>query len=342
MVNIILCGGSGTRLWPFSREKKPKQFCNLINQYSLFQDTVLRNKDIIEKIIIVTNNKYYQLAKTQVEKLNLKKVIFILEPIGRNTAPAVTIACLSLNKDEIVVVSPSDHYIMNKNKYCSDIMKSKVYAKNNYLVTFGIRPSKPDTGFGYIKANGENVVSFHEKPDENISLKYFTSGKYFWNSGMFAFKAGVFLEELRNFSEDIYNASFEAYNNKKTNKNIKIIPKNYMKKIRADSIDCAVMEKSKKIKMIISNFGWADLGSFESIYETLNHDSNGNVITENSIVCNSNNNLIISNKKIITLIDINELIVVDTKDAILISNKGSSYKIKKLIPEIIKTTPSVL
>jgi len=341
MINIILCGGSGSRLWPVSREQYPKQFCSLIGDNSLFQETLIRNKNLCDKTIIVANYSHYELAKKQIEELNIENIEFILEPLGRNTAPAITIACLALDENEIVLVTPSDHFIRDEKNYVNTVKKAENSAKTDNLVMFGIKPLYPETGFGYIEAEGENVISFREKPDEETAKKYIEAKKYFWNSGMFVFKVKTYLDEIKNYSNDIYAASQEAFKNSEKNNNIIKIPEAYMKKISANSIDYAVMEKTKKIKMVSLDADWSDLGSFEAIYNILNSDANGNVSAKKNVLYNSKNNLIISNNKPITLIDVDDVIVVDTGDAVLISKKGSSHKIKELIPELEKVSPNI-
>jgi len=341
MINVILCGGSGSRLWPISREQYPKQFCSLTDSNSLFQETLLRNKKLCNKTIIVTNSSHYELAKKQIEGLNIENVEFILEPLGRNTAPAITIACLALDENDIVLATPSDQFIKDDINYVNTVKTAEALAKTENLVTFGIKPLYPETGFGYIEAEGENVVSFREKPNEETAKKYLEAKKYFWNSGMFVFKVKTYLDEIKNHSNDIYAASQDAFKNSEENNNIIKILESDMKKIPANSIDYAVMEKTKKIKMVALNTDWSDLGSFEALYNISNSDANGNVSAKKNVLCNSKNNLIISKDKPIALIDVDDVIVVDTGDAVLISKKGSSHKIKELIPELEKISPNI-
>jgi mannose-1-phosphate guanylyltransferase len=285
----------------------------------------------------MTNVQHYTLAKKQIESLGVENVEFILEPVGRNTAPAITITCFALPEDEIVLVTPSDHYIKEDEKYKEIINKAKNLAEAGYLVTFGIKPSYPETGFGYIEAQGETVISFKEKPDAQTAQEYIKAERYYWNSGMFLFKAKTYLDEVQQYSVNIFTASRSAFENKEIHDNVINISKSYMEKIPADSIDYAVMEKSKKIKMVALDINWSDLGSFESIDRISTPDSDGNVSEPKNILCNTKNNFIISNNKPIVLIDVEDLVVVDSNDALLISRKGSSHKIKELLPQLEKS-----
>ena len=341
MVNILLCGGSGVRLWPLSREFYPKQFCNLTGECSLFQETLLRNGESCEKTVVVTNERHYPLAKTQLDQLELENVEFILEPVGRNTAPAITLACLSLSGEDTVFVTPSDHYIKDGNRYNEVVNKAKTLAGAGYLVTFGVKPYYPETGFGYIEAEGEDAISFKEKPGEKTAREYLDAGKYYWNSGMFVFKVKTFLDEIGYHSGGILSASKEAFEHREYSGGITRITKSYMEKIPADSVDYAVLEKSNKIKMVVLDVGWSDLGSFEAIYGISTRDLNGNVSASGNIFLNSKNNLVVSKNRPVTLIDADDLVVVDTDDAVLISKKGSSQKIKQALPEIENISPGI-
>jgi mannose-1-phosphate guanylyltransferase len=322
MTNIILCGGSGTRLWPLSRTLMPKQFVKLFEEKSLFQKTVIRNSKICNAQFIVSNAEQYFLAVDQMEELAIEKSQYLLEPVGRNTAPAIALACLSLDSEEMVLVTPSDHLIKDEIAYLEAVKKAKALAEKDNLVTFGITPQYPETGFGYIESLGENVLSFKEKPDAITAQAYLDAGNYYWNSGMFCFKAGVFLEELKKYASGIYDASLLAYTNAKPDDMIRINHDD-MVAIPEDSIDYAVMEKSNNVKVIPSDIMWSDLGSFESLDEEI-HSSN------KVISIDSKNNFIFSSKQVAT-IDINDLIIVDTPDALLVSKKGSSQKVKEVV-----------
>ncbi|EIF50712.1 mannose-1-phosphate guanylyltransferase/mannose-6-phosphate isomerase [Sulfurovum sp. AR] len=327
MTNIILCGGSGTRLWPLSRTLMPKQFVKLFEGESLFQKTVSRNQKACDSQFIVSNAEQYFLAIDQIEEMAIPSYTanYLLEPVGRNTAPAIALACLALDPQEIVLVTPSDHLIKDESAYIEAMERAKTLAQSDNLVTFGITPQYPETGFGYIEANGESVLSFKEKPDAATAQAYLDAGNYYWNSGMFCFKAGVFLEELKQYSPEIYEASLSAYNNAKTDEMIRITYED-MSTIPEDSIDYAVMEKSNKVKVIPSDIAWSDLGSFESLDVEI--DSSNQIIN-----IGSKNNLVLSPKQVAT-IDVDDLIIIDTADALLVSKKGSSQKVKEVVKKL--------
>lgn len=243
---------------------------------------------------------------------------FLLEPIGRNTAPAIALACLALDTDEVILVTPSDHLIKDETAYMKVIEKAKVFAEEDNLVTFGIQPTFPEIGFGYIEADNYAVKAFHEKPNLSTATQYLEAGNYYWNSGMFCFKAGIFLEELQRYSPKMYDACVFAYENALKNEMIRIQYDDMMA-IPADSIDYAVMEKSKRVKVIPSDIEWSDVGSFDALAQELPNDEH--------------NNLILSDR-VVELIDIKETIVVDTGDALLIAKKGSSQKVKEIVQRL--------
>ncbi len=337
MINIILCGGSGTRLWPISRTLMPKQFVKLFNDKSLFQLTVERNNDVCEEQFIVSNAEQYFLAKDQIEELSSnysqQTANYLLESVGRNTAPAIALASFALDSEDIVLVTPSDHLIKDEKAYKEVVQKAKQLAENNHLVTFGITPTEPNTGYGYIEANGEDVVRFHEKPDIETAKKYVDAGNFYWNSGMFCFKAGVYLEELQNYAPEIYEASKIAFEGASKDDMYRI-KHDDMANIPEDSIDYAVMEKSDRVKVVAADIGWSDLGSFDALAKEFETDENGNTKDANLIAINSKNNFVHSSDRLIATVDIDDLIVVDTPDALLISKKGTSQKIKEIVKEL--------
>jgi len=336
MTNIILCGGSGTRLWPISRTLMPKQFVKLFEGNSLFQLTVKRNAKVCDAQLIVSNQDQYFLALDQLEELEKTNNKYLLEPEGRNTAPAIALACLALPKDELVLVTPSDHLIKDEDAYAKVIKQATALALEDNLVTFGITPDFAETGFGYIEADGFDVKAFHEKPNASTAQSYVDAGNYYWNSGMFMFKAGVFLEELQKHSPKIYETSQKALASQNQDEMIRI-SHDAMMAIPEDSIDYAVMEKSTKVKVVSSNIDWSDVGSFDALYEEMLHDENGNTMNEHHISIDSKNNLIYSQDKTIATIDIEDLIIIESGDALLISKKGSSQKVKQVVAELKKS-----
>ena len=330
MINIILCGGSGTRLWPISRTLLPKQFVKLFNNKSLFQETVLRNQASCNTQYVVSNASQQFLASDQLSELELVNNKFLLEPVGRNTAPAIALACLTLNPEDIVFVTPSDHLITKQEAYEKVIAEAKDFAMKGNLVTFGIKPDYPETGFGYIEANGNDVVQFREKPDQKTAEDYIAKGNYYWNSGMFCFQAGVFLEELKKFNPEMYDACEAALKDDKTDSLISI-EKEDMLAIPKDSIDYAVMEKSDKVKVVPADIGWSDLGSFDALYNELPKDESGNTEADELISVDSKNNLVLTSERKVALVDVENMIVVDTPDALLITPRGSSQKVKQVV-----------
>jgi mannose-1-phosphate guanylyltransferase len=338
---VILCGGSGTRLWPISRTLYPKQFVKLFNNESLYQKTLARNSTYADSFIVVINQDQYFLGLDQFNELNLKQShSFILEPMGRNTAPAIALAALAADQEDILLIVPSDHLIEKMEAYRESIEKAKAFAEEGLLVTFGIKPEYPETGYGYIEAQQFDVKSFKEKPTLEKAQEYVSSGNYFWNSGMFCFKAGVYLNELQKYAPDIYHQSVKTFDLARKDTVIRPLEED-MKAIRSESIDYAVMEKSSKVKVVPSDLGWSDLGSFDSLYNALDKDKQGNTLCDHTIHLGSKNNLIIGDSRLISTIDIEDLIVVDTQDALVIAKKGSTQKVKDLVAEVKKIKPEM-
>lgn len=338
---VVLCGGSGTRLWPVSRSLFPKQFCQLFGKESLFQKTIKRNSSFVDSFSIVLNQDQYLMGLDQIEQLNINKPFsFILEPAARNTAPAMALAALNASPDEILLVVPSDHLIELQSAYENVIKKAVEFARQGKIVTFGIRPTYPETGYGYIEAEGNDVKSFKEKPDTKTAESYLKAGNYLWNSGMFCFKASTLLNELKIHSPDIYEDSKRAFESAKKDQVLRVSLED-MQVIRSESIDYAVMEKSKVVKVVDASIGWSDVGSFDSLYDVLPKDESGNTLSENTINIGSKNNLIISGKRLISTIDVEDLMIVDTTDAIVIAKKGSTQKVKELVGQVKKLFPEL-
>ena len=344
MKSIILAGGSGTRLYPLSRKHFPKQFLKIWDEESLFQKTVKRNLQAVKwvkDIVVITNNDYQFHIKNQLkEALNSETtdipVNIILEPIGRNTAPAIALAAkyalekLNADENEVLFISPSDHLISPDDKFIEYVKKAEELAKEGYIVTFGIRPNKPETGYGYIEKNGKlnteieaySVQQFHEKPDLKTAKEYLLSGNYFWNSGMFAFSIKTILNEIKKYAPEI--------NNLLEGKTFEEVVMNFgdMPDI---SIDYAVMEKTDKAVVLPLDIMWSDVGSWDSVYEVLEKDENKNVKIGNVIDIDTKNSLIMGDERLIATIGLDDVIVVETPDAIVIAKKGEGQKIKNLV-----------
>lgn len=335
MTNVILSGGSGTRLWPISRTLFPKQYNKLFDNQSLFQKTYTRNKVVCSKTIVITNQEQYFMASDQLEEIDADSIAFMLEPVGRNTAPAIALAALMAAPDDILLVTPSDHLVRDQKAYQEVLKKAEELALADNLVTFGIKPEYPETGYGYIEADNNTVLSFKEKPDLGTAQKYIEQGNFYWNSGIFCFKASVFLDELKQKSPEIYEMSLIAFN-KCTKQDIYRIKLDDMLAIPEDSVDYAVMEKSNRVKVVPADIGWSDMGSFDALYDELPKDSFNNTLTKNSIAIDSKNNLILSSEqeRMIATIDIDDLLIVDTADALLVSKKGSSQKVKEVVKQL--------
>lgn len=338
---VVLCGGSGTRLWPVSRTSHPKQFAKLFENRSLYELTLERNKDLVDGFIIVVNEKQLALCLEQLSSEIKNKTQFIIEPIARNTAPAITLAALLAPKEDLLIV-PSDHLIQDLEIYKKCVLDAQKLSQNKKLVTFGLKPRHPETGFGYIEADGNTVLSFKEKPDFETAKKYVEAGNYFWNSGMFFFNSEFYISELKNHQPEILKQSEFTLNNANEANHIYSLKKEDMATIPADSIDYAIMEKSQNVGVIPSDFSWTDLGSFDALFDILPQDENNNTLDENFISLNSHNNLIISGKKIITTFDVEDLIIVDTPDALLIGKRGESQKVKNLLERVKSKHPHLL
>lgn len=331
MTNVILCGGSGTRLWPLSRTLMPKQFIRLFNAKSLFDLTLRRNVHA-QKTIIVCNEAHYFLALDECGGKKIDK--FILEPFGKNTAAAITFAALCCDEDEILLITPSDHLIEDEAEYKKALLIAQSYANQDFLVTFGIKPSEPNTGYGYIKAdkNGD-VERFIEKPNLETAVKFIKEGEYYFNSGMFCFKAGVFLSEMKKYAPSIVKDVTAAIEGSVNEPNLLKISPNFMDKIEDISIDYALMQKSLNIKMVPLDAGWSDMGSFDELSKKMKSDGE-------PLQIDASENFVIA-KKPTALVDVQNLLVVDTEDALLIAKKGSSQKVKEVYKHFSNSLPEI-
>lgn len=320
--NVILSGGIGSRLWPLSRKQHPKQFLKLFSGKSLFELTAERNASVVDEVMVVGNRDHIELSKKLLNDLALPQK-FITETQARNTAAAIAFAALAVDSEDILIITPSDHLIQNQENYDKAIKEAIDLAKKDFLVTFGVVPSKPETGYGYIEYEGKDVLSFREKPNTETAQEFLDRGTFLWNSGMFCFKAGVLLEELKNYQPEIYERCQETWKLSVDN----VIDESASLRIPSISIDYAVMERSKKIKVIPAHFRWNDLGSFESLYDYLR--TNGHVVDDNG-------NMIIGTDIFTAFVGMKNCILVHTADAIMILQKEKSQDVKKIYNQLEK------
>jgi mannose-1-phosphate guanylyltransferase/mannose-6-phosphate isomerase len=351
---VILCGGSGTRLWPLSRIAFPKQFLVFSGKDTLFQQAIkriqqLKNSTIkLNDFLIVTNEEHRFLILDQLRELTDIKANLILEPVGRNTAPALTLAALEANSNEedpILVVTPADQIVQDHDAFSRNIHHAIRVAADGSIVVLGIKPTKPDTGFGYIqkeepKGSFEDykVIHFTEKPDLATAVDYIKTGKYFWNSGIFVLRASIWLKAIQNLSPDIYEATLKAFN-QKTKDSLFIRPNELLfKAIPPNSIDYAVIERCPssdfKIKMITLDAGWSDLGSWDAVWQVGPKDKYQNVIYGDVFLENTKNCLIYSNHKLVTTIGVNNLVVIETADAVMISDRNQDQYVKEIVNKL--------
>jgi mannose-1-phosphate guanylyltransferase len=366
MINLILSGGSGTRLWPVSRTLWPKQFYPLIDGASLFSLTLRRNRALCSGFLVVTNFDQYPLARLQMlgeihppgqdrqaavasttpqsaSPTHALSGHCILEPVGRNTAPAIALACLGLPAEEVVLVTPSDHLITQTEAYARAVREAELLARAGYLVTFGIQPTYPETGFGYIEANGNEVLSFREKPDRATAETYLQAGRYYWNSGMFCFSAGTFLAELLQHAPEVHRTAVEAWKSLyAVDDQAQTLPHKQMMNMPDISIDYGIMEKSRRMKVVPADLGWSDLGSFDALYELLPRNGEGNTTNANARYLNSRNNLLLNDsRQLLVLQGVEDLMVVHTDTATYIGRRGESQHVKQVV-ELLKSEASEL
>jgi mannose-1-phosphate guanylyltransferase len=343
---IIMSGGSGTRLWPLSRASHPKQFLALTSDYSMLQETINRLDDRYSAPVIICNNEHRFIVAEQLRQNDSKASKIILEPVGRNTAPAITLAALSSMEngdDPYLLVLSADHVIKNVEKFQESIQKAEQYAEKGLLVTFGIVPTHAETGYGYIKKGGkyENmdgygfvVDCFVEKPNAKKANQFIESQEYLWNSGMFLFKASKYLEELKQYSPKIFEVCQKAFTDKTDDFDFTRINESVFSECPDDSIDYAVMENTENAVVVPLDVGWSDVGSFSSLWEINPKDLEGNVVTGDVLLESSENCFIHSSDKLVATIGISDLVVVETKDAVLVANKSKVQDVKKIVKQL--------
>ncbi len=328
IIHVVLTGGVGSRLWPLSRKSQPKQYLELFEGKSLFEMTIARNAHLVDQVMVVGNVDNCHLSRKVLDKTQ-SSYIDIVEATPRNTAAAIAFAAFAAQAEDILIVTPSDHIIDDTEAYESAIAAAIAKAKENYIVTFGIVPTQPETGFGYIEHKEDTVLSFREKPNKATAIDFISRGNFLWNSGMFCFKASVYLDELRKFESEVYEAAqvaWEANQNRQLDFELSM-------KIPSISIDYAVMERSKKIKVVASKFAWSDLGSFESVYEYL--QTHGHPT-------DAQGNMVIGTDVFSTFIGLKNTIFVSTTDANLILQKEQSQDVKYIYNQLEKENSVLL
>jgi mannose-1-phosphate guanylyltransferase / mannose-6-phosphate isomerase len=345
MIPVILSGGSGTRLWPLSRGQYPKQFLPLVSKNTLLQETLLRLTGIegLKAPIAVCNEDHRFMMAEQLREIDAKPAAIILEPVAKNTAPAITMAALQAKADDILLVLPADHVIDNIAAFQLAIAQANILAEQGFLVTFGIVPTEPETGYGYIKRNtvqqgaAFNVEAFVEKPDLETAKSYLQSGDYFWNSGMFVFKASSFLTELEKFNPIMLSVCQQAMNEAKVDMDFVRVDKAIFSTCPSDSIDYAVMEKTDKVVVIPLDAGWNDIGSWSALWDVTHKDEFGNAISGDVLTRETENSFIYSEDKLVTVIGVQNLVVVNTKDALMIASKDKVQDVKHIVEQLKKS-----
>ena len=345
IIPIILAGGSGTRLWPLSRKIHPKQFISLVNETSLFQDTLTRlPKEALDPIVICNEDHRFLVAE-QAREINVTLNSIILEPIGRNTAPAIALAAIKVLNDfenPILIVLAADHKIENKSAFHDAIKIAHKLAENNKLVTFGIIPKSAETGYGYIeiekkdKAEYFDIKSFVEKPNKKNAINFLNSGNYLWNSGMFMFNASIYLSELNKFEPEILTSCKKSLSNEFKDLEFIRIDKKEFCKSPNQSIDYAVMEKTNKAKVVPLDAGWSDVGSWDALMDSKIKDSLGNVVEGDVTLDQVKNSYLYSTSRLVAASNIADLIVIDTQDALLVTTRDNSLSIKNIVKKLKK------
>ncbi len=368
---VVLCGGSGTRLWPLSREHYPKQLLALCGENSLLQETALRLKGLenqstssgkgvsLGKPLIISNEEHRFLVAEQLRQVDTPTEKIILEPVGRNTAPALTLAALAAaqqDDDPLLLVMPADHIIKNKEAFHQALIQGAELADSNHLVTFGIVPAAPETGYGYIK-QGKSINSsaflieqFVEKPDYDTAVKYLESGQFLWNSGMFMMKTSLWLEAINSFQPQIASSSKQAFDEGNEDADFYRIDKTAFEACASDSIDYAVMEKitishslpeeanqgggALKSAVVPLDAEWSDVGSWDSLWTVSQQDDDGNVIKGNVYTYNTKNSLVLSEHRLVTTAGLEDIIVVETADAVMVTTKDHAQHVKKLVESV--------
>jgi mannose-1-phosphate guanylyltransferase len=331
--SVIMAGGSGTRLWPLSRAAHPKQFLRLHGEDTMLQATVKRLSGLdIQSSITICNEDHRFFVAEQLREID-KLGSIILEPVGRNTAPAIALAALTVKDDPLLLVLAADHVMQDEVAFSSAVIRAIPLAEAGKLVTFGIVPSDPHTGYGYIKrgkdlGKGFEVEAFVEKPTSGIAQDYFSSGDYYWNSGMFLFRASSYLEELKKFRPDILEQCKASVMEVKADLDFLRIDKEAFELCPAESVDYAVMEKTSHAVVVPMDAGWSDIGSWSSLWDISEKDGDGNSTHGDVLLHNTHKSYVKTDGKLVAAIGVNDLVIVSTKDALMVAHKDSVQDVK--------------
>ena len=346
IIPLILSGGSGTRLWPISRKNLPKQFLSLAGSETLFQQTVqraLRLQDVAAPIVVASDGHRF-LAAEQLKELNIQDADILLEPVARNTAPAIAVGALramARNVDAIILVLPADHLIGDDQAFRDAVAKARPLAEKGWLVTFGIRPDRPETGFGYIRRGepleGETfkIEQFVEKPKLDVAERYLASGEYDWNSGMFMFRASQYLEELGTHAPDMLQAARKAFDKANIDLDFVRLDASSFATAPSDSIDYAVMEKTARAAVVPVACGWSDIGSWDALWLAADKDANGNHLEGDVIALDTTGSLVRSHERhLVATVGLKDVVVVTTPDATLVIRRDASQNVKKIVDQL--------
>lgn len=347
IIPIILSGGSGKRLWPLSRQEYPKQYLALAGDYTMIQETILRLSGLADQVdpIIVCNVEHRFLVAQQCQQIGIKNPTILLEPVGRNTAPAIAAAALQSLKDyenSTLLVLSADHVIQDIDAFHEVINIAKTQAQGGKLITFGVVPKNANTSYGYIKASKENingvykVESFVEKPNLETAEKYLEQGNYLWNSGMFMFKANILIDELTLYSPDTIKFITEAVNNARQDLDYIRLDKEAFESSPSNSIDYALMEKSNNVVVVPLDAGWSDVGSWSTLYDVGEKDGGGNVLKGDVIIKDTTNTYIYANKHMIATVGVDDLVVIDTPDVTFIATKSKAGEVNSIVKSLQK------
>ena len=341
---VILSGGSGTRLWPLSRAALPKQFLPLVTEKTMFQETLLRLHGLpdVAEPLLICNNEHRFLAAEQLREINIQPLSLILEPLGRNTAPAVAVAAFAAQAKDptaTLLVLPADHLIRDSLGFHTAIHSALELAQQNKLVTFGITPDTPATGFGYIERgsaiNASNncfeVARFVEKPNLDSAKKFISAGSFFWNSGMFVFKASVYLSELKKYRPDIYTAAHLSWKKSTHDMDFCRLDETSFSACPSDSIDYAVMEHTQSAAMVTVDIGWSDIGSWASLYDVTTKNERANALRGDVFTAETSNSYVRAESRMVAAIGVKDMIIVETADAVLVMHKDFAQDVKQAV-----------